>query len=448
LSSKAELFGHGCAAFFDPQVARRKFPSLFASRDDAGLISVRELKAVGPGVFEKDGLLLFAHRFFRRSLSHHNTLNDPFLARLITMSENEKLSVRIALDEDMIGLPGTLQRNIELQYWWGPHFSDELNSNPTPAQTRHEADADEQFFNAVASTEFWWYSQNELRTFECEELRPLSFPSLGVSKEHFGCRFVHSIVDPDKGTPFHLDGAIRMYDESLMLERVDDKLATFGRRADYTKLWRIDGALAVPDWKSLINDYYRDNHLVGEYFGGKEEGEPQSRPTVVDSNTPSIYDFVPATMDPGDGVRIAASYQPQEAMVADRRIVAMDRMNGGEGWFDYVESCSTEFRKLVERRGASLVWPGEAKVVAFEDGVENFPLVSHDGLDAVAAATLSLDVIREYCIAVSKKDRMIAFSLSIRFVDRNLRLSFAGHIEDMVKWLATAESTLPGSARA
>jgi hypothetical protein len=445
LSSNAQVMGNDCVSFFDPQVASRKFAALFDSRDKDGLIFLKDLNPVAPGVFEKDGLLLFAHRYFRRALSHHNSLNDPFLARFAAMREHEDLNIRIALDEDLIGLPETLRKSIELQYWWGPHFSDDLNANPSPALTRHKADENEEFFNAIASTEFWWYSQDKWKSFECEELRSLNIPSLGVSKEHFGCRFIHSMVDPSKGLSVHLDGAIRMYDEDLMLQRVDLDLYKFGRRAVYTKLWRIDGALSVQNWKSLINDYYRDNHLVGEYLGGQEEGEVESRPSVVSSDTSSIYNFVPGAMSPGEGVRIAVSYQPRETEVADRRIIAKDRISRGDEWFSYVESCSIEFRKLIERRGASVTWPDDVRVVAFEDTVDNFPLVSHDGPDALTAARVSLEVIRQFCDAMSTKDRMIGFHLSIRFTDKNLLLSLVGHVEDMAKWLSAEESALPTS---
>jgi len=445
LSAEAELMTQDCVSFCDPQVARRRFPELFDSGDKDGLIALKDLNPIAPGVFEKERLLLFAHRFFRRALSHFNSLNDPFLGRFLSMREQKGLDLRIALDEDMLGLPGTLRKTMELEYWWGPHFSNKLNTNPSPAVTRHKANEEQAFFSAIASTDFWWYSQNENRSFEVEELRDLDIPSAGESKEHFGSRFVHSLVDPKTGIPFHLDGAIRMYNEDLMLKRVDHNLATFGKQTEYTKIWRIDGKLAVQDWKSLINDYYRDNHLVGEYFGASEAEEGGSVASMVQTNDSSIYHFVPGTMNPGEGIRIAISYHPHGSLLGERHIVAKDTISRVEDKFDYVEACSSELRKLIERRGASIAWPAGLIAVAFEDKIDNFPLVSHDCPDAVRDAEVTLDAIREYCVALGDDNRVISFHLSIRFADRNLLLSFLGHVADMVKWLASGESALPAS---
>ena len=75
----------------------------------------------------------------------------------------------------------------------------------------------------------------------------------------------------DSGLPYHLDGAIRAYDDEKMLHRLDVNLKHADRNTVYTKLWRVDQQIPVETWKELITHYYRDNHLIGEYFGGTDQ---------------------------------------------------------------------------------------------------------------------------------------------------------------------------------
>jgi hypothetical protein len=175
----------------------------------------------------------------------------------------------------MVGLASTLRPRAELEYWWGPKFNDDLSRIPEGI-TRHEATDDERALHGISWTEFWWYSQGGRRTFEAEEV--VNLPSGGISNTTFGCRFAHSILDESSRTPIHLDGAIRLYDEGQMLARLDCNIYQAGKKAAYKKLWRIDGALPVGSCKELLCHYFRDNHLVGEYFGAPtpEENERAS----------------------------------------------------------------------------------------------------------------------------------------------------------------------------
>ena len=78
----------GCAASHDKELAVKTFKEIFAQHDKDGLVPLSILKPIAPGVFEKDGLLLFAHPFFRRSLSRFNSLNASFLEVLQSLGVN------------------------------------------------------------------------------------------------------------------------------------------------------------------------------------------------------------------------------------------------------------------------------------------------------------------------------------------------------------------------
>ena len=51
-----------------------------------------------------------------------------------------------------------------------------------------------------------------------------------------------------------------------MIERLDSKMTEFGRRSNYTKLFRVDGKLSLDRWKSLVTNYLQGNPQIYEYF--------------------------------------------------------------------------------------------------------------------------------------------------------------------------------------
>lgn len=444
LTKDARLHTQNCTAFYDEGIVEKLFPKLFENSDKHGLIDLKELTAKLPGVYEKDGILLFAHQYFRRSLSRHNTLNEPFLRRLGQMTKIEGLDVKVAIDPDLVGHPSTLQCNIELQYWWGPKFSENLGEIQLGV-SKYEADESDRFFYGIERTEFWWYEQDDLKTFECEEIRDLNAPSLGKSERHFGCRFAHSIVDATTGRPVHIDGAIRMYEESLMLERVDMDIMKFGRRSTYSKIWRIDGQISIDDWKCLLSDYFRDNHLIGEYFGGVEEGEPPRAEEIEIDRRSSIHAFAPCTMKSGDGVRLSISYSTRENRSEDRIISLTERYESENGWIYYVEPCVVEIQKLLSRIDCVLPLPEETQILACEDMISVLPLIAHGGESPGNSANVTLGVIREYVIALKKSrhDRMLNFHLSVEFEDRECCFSYVGHVDDIATWLHCEEAVIP-----
>ncbi len=310
-----------CAALLEPGLAVRIFPDQFANRDKHGMVLLKDLHAMAPGVFEKDGLLFFASSFLRRSLSRHNTLNEPLLEQLHALSADDSLSVKIRLDEDLVGLAHTYMRPLEFQYWWGPRFNDDLESIPVGV-TQHSANDSQRAFFGVDRTEFWWHEQNRLKTLECEEV--LNIPSLGVGRDSFGCRYAHSIVDPDSGLPTHLDGAIRLYSEESMIARMERDMMHAGRSTEYVKLWRVDNPISVAAWKEIITHHFRDNELVGEYLGGVDESADQL-PHLVEPEADPLFRYVPTTMAPGDGVRLSVAFHPRpDGERPERAIVSFD----------------------------------------------------------------------------------------------------------------------------
>ncbi|EBM6480800.1 hypothetical protein D3E01_13400, partial [Salmonella enterica] len=270
ISEDAIIVRRECVSILDRNIARKVFPEIFSGNetDKHSLIPLENLNPIKPGVFEYKGLALFAHRFFRRSLSQFNNLNSPFLEGFQNLAENNELDLKIAIDPHSLGLIESYHTPIELDFWWGPRFNDDLNHIPLGV-TLHKADEKEAFFSGISKTEFWWHRQDGIQSLECEEVREK--PSYGFSSERneelYGCRYVHSMVN-DEGKAYHLDGAVRVYNEEQFINRLDLDIMKAGKNTEYYKLWRVDGTIEISLWKSLISNFYKDNHLIGEYFLG------------------------------------------------------------------------------------------------------------------------------------------------------------------------------------
>jgi hypothetical protein len=137
-------------ALIDSGLCTRVFPEVFQHVDKDGLVPLKRLDPIGPGVFRIGKLTVFAHQFFRRSLSRMNTLNSPFLERIQSITD-DNVSVRIAIDPDAVGLASAYTGYRELEYWWGPKFSDSLSDIPIGV-SHHEAQETDRIFHGISGS--------------------------------------------------------------------------------------------------------------------------------------------------------------------------------------------------------------------------------------------------------------------------------------------------------
>lgn len=287
-----------------PGIAAEVYPDLFTPGlgfvDKDGLADycdlLRRMKQLQPGVFHDPvrDLLLFAHRFFRRSLSHKNKLNAGFLQSFdATAGESRDLRVRLKLDPDLLGHPTSVTNLIELEYWRGPLYSDDITAIPNGV-AEHKADERSRLFEGIDRTQVWWKAPEhrhvdgrpvDYRTFEAEEL--IENSSGGLSDDQFGCRYAHAEFSADEAAITHFDGAIRAYAGESYLKRIDASIDRAGKHAEYTKLFRLDGALTIPHWKRLLSDFFRGNRLIPEYLGAPAELDGTVGSAAVDCSAPA-----------------------------------------------------------------------------------------------------------------------------------------------------------------
>jgi len=435
-------------ALRDKGVIKRLFPE-WADTFKDGLVNVRELQSVYsitetgekgfliPGIYKRGGYLLFAHCYFRRTLSILNTTNDEFFNVFEKAKDNTDVDIKVALDLDMVGLPGTETSELEYQYIRGPHFNDDLCMIPEGV-TCHENEHYDNVFSNILATQFYWHIQDGKRTFECEELCDRENVCVDDGEKMlWGCRYVHSMLEPNDGIPIHLDGAIRIYDDEQIIERIDAStdISKFGKNSQYKKLWRIDGEIPIHLWKELISTFYRENALIGEYFGGVDE----KYEAIIDSDNnhnkenkqPSDFSYM--EIKPGDGIRVFFRYLDKfdYSDQTEVRVWGKDSFLFADGKSINVMDAETiTLLKLLKRRGINLNIP-YTSIVDFNDMIFNFPtLCCRDSL----VVDVVLEAIKDLCLAWNKNgdDRLISFGIRKNLESESFQISFAGHIADYI----------------
>ena len=439
LLGKEKIASAECVAFYESDLAKRTFPKLFSLADKDGLVSLRDLSPIEPGVYQIGELVVFAHHYFRRNLGRLNNLNYPLLD-LLHQIANSNDTVKVALDPDTVGLATSYNgRGLELQYWWGPKFDNDLTSIPLGV-THHEADEIEKMMYGISATQFRWGTGTAQHIFEAEELRDL--PSALESPDRYGCRYVHSIVDQATGAVEHLDGAVRIYSEEKMLQRLECNLDKAPRDTDYQKLWRVDGSIDIASWKRLISDHYRDNYLVGEYFGA--EGESLHKQDEIQSGQEKslVEEFVPFSMNKGMGIRVALAYSNLENFQIEHEIsiIPLDRISDGDDGQPYIEVEAIELQKALRKRDVHLHIADEVQLVSFRDLYVNLPLVFCRKQNPANEIQHLITAIKTLVAAWQKTgyDWVICYKIGFPIDDERAAIvSVLGHVEDLARWLSS-----------
>ena len=440
-------------AIKDKDLVYRLFPEWSQTIKD-GLADVRDLQPVYtksengekgfliPGVYYKDGYLLFGHQFFRRSLSILNSTNEEFFNSFEKMRDIPGAEIKLALDMDMVGLAGTEHPELEYQYIWGPHFNDDLDCIPEGV-TCHENEYYDNLFSNLLSTQFYWHIQDGKRTFECEELCDKENVSFDDGKTMlWGCRYVHSMINPSTGLPTHLDGAIRIYNDVQILDRIDSKtdISKYGKDSEYIKLWRIDNDFSVALWKELISSFYRENTLIGEYFDGVDEKYDQIKKESNEHNSvvKRPNSFAHIQFSSGDGVRVYLRYINKFNIAADRDIGVSNKdcfiTYGGEKE-KIIDADTITLLKYLKHKGLSLRMPVTSQI-AFGDMIYNFPTLC---CKSSLVVDIVISAIKELCEVWVRKgdDRLISFGLMVNLATEAVHISFASHVNDLFKLLGS-----------
>ncbi|GGK72098.1 hypothetical protein ACD591_05220 [Rufibacter glacialis] len=445
LTENATYLYAGCVCYNEKKIVERVFSKLFEKQDKDGLIYLSDLLQQftykGHGIFKDNDseFAVIAHQFFRKSLSLHNNLNYFLIDELVKQVKNEKIKVRISLDRNLIGLAKTYNDTIELEYWRGPQFNNDV-SKIKSGVTVYGSSEYQKLYYGISQTEFWWKHEEGKQTLEVEEVK--EHPSLGIDNDNYGCRYVHSIFDEATNSFEHFDGAIRMCDTEKMLSRIENDIKSAGKQSEYTKLFRVDGELSIEDWKSLTCHYFQANPLIHEYFD--EAKEEANAPHLIEEKAKSVFEeLIPYSINEGDGIRLFVSYHEiqkrEDDIHTERYISGYDIISIGETSLRVIETDILEVVKALKRIGEKLDLPKNVTLASFEDMYWNIPAINHginENTEFNVSKTLqALEMI--FAAKVSRnKDTVAAFTLSWERQDeKQVSVSVMGHSVDILKWL-------------
>jgi hypothetical protein len=426
----------GCIAVIEEGLTTRVFPELFSNNDKDGLVPLpfllKYFTYLGQGIFKsKDSqLTVFAHPFFRRSQSRFNNFHFHFLDDLMSLKDSTDIKIRISLDEDMIGFSPSYHETGELEFHYGPEYTDDIK-DMKPGITRHYCNESDKRYYEVESSEFFWKENGNEKIFESEELRSCASPMDGI----FHCRYIHSIYDLSKNEFVHFDGAIRSYDPNSMSERTSKSFIQFGKNAVYKKIFRVDGKLSLDKWKLLITHYYQGNPLIYEYFGLKEE---RNAFKVEPASGTRLEQLLPFEIKKEEGLKLLVSYHNiPEDFRKGRYVDIPDIMGSEKSKFYCIEKRVHEIKKILQSIGEDLDIPGDWVLVNFDDRYWNIPSIMHAGEDAAGKLTLTTKaLIMLFGDMIDKKvDVDISISLAFEMNDRIVRISSYGHIQNQLYWL-------------
>lgn len=425
-------------------IINKAFPFLTTMIDDDGLILIDELikefHYVGQGIFShnKSDLTVLLHPYFRRSYSHYNNYNFGFIDMLWQMYNQGNKTIKVLLDQDFIGFAPSFKESREYEYWYGPKYDDDIVSIPEGV-TRYENDKNNKAFNNVKSTEFIWQKKDDGRCyqFEMEEVTDVAMPV--SSDDIYGCRYLHALYDIEKGLFNHFDGAVRCYDFELMFERLETPINKIGHRANYQKVFRIDGVIPIDVWKSLTTQYLCSNELVYDYFGISRPFAAEESSNLLDEDL-NLQRYVPYPINKGDGVRILVSYLNETSIdaLSDREFLLVDKTTLEDGQESLIAEFATlEVFKVLKRVGAQIKIPNGIVYYLSEDSYNYIPRIHHTGNHLeleVNKTLLALRLLVDTHVEHGD-DEIYSFSLSWPIEDKTISLSFMGHVADLQEWL-------------
>ncbi|QKX05405.1 hypothetical protein HN014_10920 [Aquimarina sp. TRL1] len=445
LSDDFKYVGAGTLTINDKEITSKYFPELFEGTDKNGLIYISDIekkftyKYHGVFIHNELPLCIYSHDYFRKSLSRLNNFHHLFLDEFMSHRGKENVTLRIAIDRDMIGYAPDFRQTLEFEYWFGPKYNDDI-SNISPGLTKHSSSEFEKYYYEVSSTEFYWNNNNNYKEFELEELKENEAPMI---EDFYGCRYVHSIYDTSKKTFIHFDGAIRGYNTELYLDRIEQKLTEFGRKSDYKKLFRIDGSLKLKDWKSLITKYMQGNPLIYEYF---EVEKPASQFDRLPKSKNLLEELVPHNLSKEDGIRLLVTYHKENKYkyCSSHNVSIYDVVQLGDISYSTLEVDVLEIQKALKRLGKNLHIKEDTLFGNIKDIYWNIPCIFHSDKNPQKDLELTISALKLVFSKMIKRDldSIISFTLAWNMEDKEVRVSVCGHIELLHHWLSNFD-TIP-----
>lgn len=242
------------------------------SRDKEGMITIDDrFRLENHGIIFNE-ILIYYHQFLRRYFTS-NFVDTP---ALIKLAYKAGIKTRIQLDPLRITTPNQLENIIEEDYWFGKKFDVvKLNDENYVGVTVHgrgeDAREDLDLTYKIDRTVFYIKNyKNGKKEIQIEEIIPLD-GNVGVTQKYALHRFAHMIWNKEKELFEHLDCSVLIYSKQDHTTRISyDWKPPRGVdiKAKRLKLLRLDGDIGLELMKDVVNQFFRYNEMVDEYFTG------------------------------------------------------------------------------------------------------------------------------------------------------------------------------------
>ena len=253
-------------------------------KDKDGIYSVEHLlqaipaKKIQAGFIQTGDFIIIASPLFRRKFQKQNNFAPHFIVLFWALS-NPDLDVYIALDMDRVRIDDGSMCYIEEDTWYGAPFEKDI-SNISDGVTKliPPADLREDFtsfvFNDAFSLEVKWATKGIIKTFQAIEFSNDTVSIIRNGSKLYPARYIHAEYDINQAMFRHFDGAIQYFTEEEYFSRRNsdfnyDQKSNSQLKAEYEKVFKINGKLDIDKWVELCCHFFTGNPLIHEYFTGK-----------------------------------------------------------------------------------------------------------------------------------------------------------------------------------
>jgi hypothetical protein len=196
----------------------------------------------------------------------------------------------------------------------------------------------------------------------------------------------------------------------------------------------VDGEIDVATWKGLLSDYFRNNRLVGEYLGAPSIKGVTAPAQHANAET-GVREYVPYSIQAGDGVRVSLSFDARLSGVTERTAFSPDVLALDGERVSVVEMEAIELKKALAKRRTPLHISSEG-LMKYWDGYANLPLVLHGKTSTKEDLYETLDAIETLVRAWHQQELDLVVSHHVVFPvqGKDALISVYGHVADLANW--------------
>ncbi|WP_177764417.1 hypothetical protein [Flavobacterium sp. I3-2] len=238
-----------------------------------------EKRLFAKGYLYSENYISMASPFFRRGFHFVNDFQPRFIEKFWEIKPDDYDELKISLDHDHLRINVDNSAFLELDTWYGVKFDkniENISDQPIKLRPSFEFDStDISFFFADAyCLDIKWSTNQNIKTFQAEEIKTESVTTNIDGIEYFPVRYIHAEFDTLSKTFRHFDGAIHFYTIDEYYQRRDSDLNFNSKisnpiKSKSKKIFKINGEINIDVWVDFCCQFFSHNPLAIEYFEGE-----------------------------------------------------------------------------------------------------------------------------------------------------------------------------------